>query len=123
MSRHLLLNRPDRQIVLGFDFMLQSFFGQVFLPNDRRREGVAVEGWPTKSGLGTRRPAYEHQDVARDLGELEVWAHRQLIADGSFSPETREHVARLRGVLLREWDDGENAPELPLPASLQGARP
>jgi len=122
VSRHLLLDRPDRQIVLGYDHMLRSFFGQVFRPNDRRREGMAVDGWPTKSGLGTRRPVDGHPEAARDLGELEAWAHRQLIADGSFGPETRAHAQRLREILLFEWDDGDDAAEIPLPACLKGSR-
>ena len=123
MSRHTLLDRPDRQIVLGFDHMLQSFFGQVFRPNDRRSAGMAVDGWPTRSGLDPQRFVPGHPEAARDLGELELWAHRQLIADGSFGPTSREYVSRLRAILLREWDDGEDSPDLPLPAFLQGARP
>ena len=122
MSRHLLLDRPDRQIVLGYDHMLWSFFGQVFRPNDKRREGMAVDGWPTKSGLGTRPPVYGHSEAARDLGELEAWAHRQLIADGSFGPQPRAHVQRLREILLFEWDEGDDATEIPLPACLKGPR-
>ena len=123
MSRHLLLDRPDRQIVLGYDHMLRSFFGQVFRPGDPRREGIAVDGWPTKSGLGTRRPVDNHPEAGRDLNELESWAHRQIIADGTFGPATRDHVSRLRAILLREWDEGEDGMELPLPDCLKGPRP
>lgn len=117
MSRHLLLDRPDRQIVLGYDRMLLSFFGQI-MRGDR-----AIGGWPTKSGLGIRRPVYGHPEAAHDLTLLADWARRTLEAEGAWSIEAAEHLQRLWAVLLREWDDGEDSPDLPLPACLQGARP
>lgn len=122
MSRHLLLDRPDRQIVLGYDRMLQSFFGQAFHPNDPRREGIAVDGWPTKSGLGCRRPVTTAARKANDLAELTEWAKAQISDEFGSEPMAAHHLGVLVGLLSKEHDGGEDLPDLPLPASLQGAR-
>ena len=123
MSRHLLLDRPDRQIVLGFDHMLRSFFGQAFVPNHPRRAGTAVDGWPTASGLGRRRPAVTSAQKAEDLAELGEWAKTRIPDEFATEPMAAYHLGILIGLLSNECDRGEDLPEVPLPDCLKGARP
>lgn len=121
MSRHILVDRPDLQVVLGFDHMLRSFFGQVFKPSDSRRQGIAVAGWPTRSGLGTRRSPRLCAERDLDLRLLLEWAHGQQPEELWDNPDASGHLARLRSALRFEWEEGEDYPELPVPAVLQGA--
>ena len=122
MSRHLLLDRPDRQIVLGYDHMLRSFFGQVFVPNHPRRAGIAVDGWPTTSGLGGRRPVVSSAQMANDLAELGEWAKTRIPDEFGTEPMAAYHLGLLLGLLSNECDCGEDLPEVPLPDCLKGAR-
>lgn len=120
MSRHLVIDRPDLQVVLGFDHMLRSFFGQVFNPSDARGQGIARAGWPTKSGLGTRRPAQTHAEAEEDLNLLIAWTLKRKWEHAD-SLVWSAHIARVRVVLLREWDDGVDAVVSPqIPAILNG---
>ncbi len=123
MSRHLLIDRPDCQVVLGFDHPLQAFFGQIFNPSDKRREGTPVGGWPTRSGLGMRPPVTDHSAVARDLEQLRRWARARQPDQVWAHPEAEQHLDALLRALRGEWDDGDDAPERPVPACLQGAMP
>ena len=115
--------RPNLQVVLGFDHMLRSYFGQVFNPSDRKTEGMAVGGWPTASGLGTRRPVITYPERNHDLRLLMMWARAQQPASVWEHPEAAEHLEKLRAALRFEWEEGANEPELPLPAVLQGEMP
>ena len=117
MSRHLLLDRPDRQIVLGYDRMLRSFFGQV-MRGDR-----AIDGWPTKSGLGGRRPVTTAARKAIDLAELTEWAKARIPEEFASDPMAAYHLGVLIGLLSNEADEGEDRPDVPLPACLRGACP
>lgn len=118
MSRHLLIDRADVRVVLGFDRMLRSFFGQVFKP---RGQGTACTGWPTSSGLGTRRPVSTYRQCSEDLNRhLQGWAFQQLVRHGVDQEDARDHLIRLVEVLRWEWDNGKDAAELPLPACLRG---
>lgn len=120
MSRHILVERPTIQVVLGFDHMLRSYFGQVFRPSDRRNEGMAVAGWPTASGLGTRRPVRTYPERDHDLRLLMMWARGQQPDRVWEHPDAAEHLEKLRAALRFEWEEGSNEPEMPLPTVLQG---
>lgn len=122
MSRHLLLDRPDRHIVLGFDHPLQSFFGQVFRGPASGPVGNAVGGWPTRSGLGGRRPVVSSAQKANDLGELGEWAKMQIPDEFGIEPLAAYHLGLLIGLLSRESDSGEDMPEVPLPDCMKGPR-
>ncbi|MET3485419.1 hypothetical protein [Methylobacterium sp. 1973] len=122
MSRHLLLDRPDRHVVLGFDHPLQSFFGQVFRGPSTGRPGNAIAGWPTRSGLGGRRPAVSSAQKANDLSELGEWAKAQIPDEFATEPQAAYYLGLLIGLLSHECDSGEDAPEAPLPDCLRGAR-
>ncbi|MCJ2104730.1 hypothetical protein MKK70_04925 [Methylobacterium sp. E-041] len=121
MSRHVIVDRPSLQLVLGFDHMLRSFFGQVFNPANKRREGMAVGGWPTRSGLGTRRPARTIEEAGEDLRLLIAWAkHHQPAGVGEDAWSA--HLRSIRTVLMREWDDGTDSATPPIPVALQEGR-
>lgn len=120
MSRHLLVDRPRLQVVVGFDHMLRSFFGQLF--NPAADTGSAIDGWPTRSGLGTRHPADTQALAAADLRLLFAWARKQQPIFVWHEPEASEHFGRLHGLLRSEWETGEDAPVIPVPACLQGER-
>lgn len=122
MSRHLLLDRPDRHIVLGFDHPLQSFFGQVFRGPASGPAGNACGGWPTRSGLGGRRPVASSAQRANDLSELTEWARAQIPDEVSRDETAIFHLGVLIGTLSRESREGRDAPEVPLPDCLRGAR-
>lgn len=123
MSRHVLVDRPNLQVVLGFDHMLRSFFGQVFKPGDRRSEGIAVAGWPTKSGLGTRRPPRLCAERDLDVRLLIEWAREQQHEGVWDDPDASAHLARLRSAIRFEWEEGENYPEMPVPEALRRPLP
>lgn len=118
MSRHLLVDRPRVQVVVGFDHMLRSFFGQLF--NPAADPDRAVGGWPTRSGLGMRHPADTHVLAAGDLRLLFGWARQQQPIFVWREPEATEHFERLRAVLRSEWESGEDASEIPVPTCLRG---
>lgn len=122
MSRHLLLDRLDRHVVLGFDHALQSFFGQVFRGPASDLAGNACGGWPTRSGLGGRRPVTSSEQKANDLSTLGEWAKAQIPDEFSTEPDAAYHLGLLLGLLSREWSTGEDASEIPLPDCLRGAR-
>lgn len=123
MSRHLLIDRPTLRIVLGFDPMLQSVFGQRFRPGGAEREGMAVDGWPTRSGLGTRRPIANHADARQDLEGLRAWARRQQPEAVWAETRASRHLDDLIRLLHREWAQGEDLPERAPSAVLMGSRP
>lgn len=120
MSRHILVERPDIQVVLGFDHMLRSYFGQVFDPSDSDNEGMAVGGWPTASGLGTRRPVNTYPERNHDLRLLMTWARGQQPDRVWAHPEAAEHLEKLRAALRFEWEEGSDEDAITLPAVLQG---
>ncbi|MGN7122893.1 hypothetical protein [Methylorubrum thiocyanatum] len=121
MSRHILVDRPDCQVVIGFDHMLRSFFGQVFDPSNRRRRDTPVAGWPTGSGLGTRRPPRLCAERDLDVRLLIEWARDQQ-PDGVWNdPDAAVHLARLRSAIRFEWEEGLDYAELPVPAVLREA--
>jgi hypothetical protein len=122
VSRHLLLDRPDRHIVLGFDHPLQSFFGQVFCGPASAPVGNACGGWPTRSGLGGRRPVTSSAQKANDLATLGEWAKAQIPDEFSTEPDAAFHLGLLLGLLSREWSTEEDMPQVPLPACLKGPR-
>lgn len=119
MSRHRVIDRPNLQVVLGFDHPLRSFFGQAFDPSDPRLEGLAFAGWPTSSGLGTRRPVGTHAEAEVDLNLLVAW-----VLDQGWVHEHgliwAAHIARVWAVLLWEWENGTDAASPPIPAILMG---
>ncbi|MFY9291650.1 MAG: hypothetical protein WAP03_13265 [Methylorubrum rhodinum] len=120
MSRHILVERPTIQVVLGFDHMLRSYFGQVFDPSDSDNEGMAVGGWPTASGLGTRRPVIHWAERNHDLRLLMTWARGQQPDRVWEHPEAAEHLEKLRAALRFEWEEGSDEDAIALPAVLQG---
>ncbi|SDA13073.1 hypothetical protein SAMN02799622_00901 [Methylobacterium sp. UNC378MF] len=122
MSRHLLLDRPDRHVVLGFDQQLQSFFGQVFRGPASGPVGNACGGWPTRSGLGGRRPVASSAQKANDLSELSEWAKAQIPDEFATEPQAAYYLGLLIGLLSLECNSGEDAPKVPLPACLRGPR-
>ena len=117
MSRHLLLDRSDRQIVLGFDHPLSSIFGQVM------RAERAIDGWPTRSGLGTRRPAVTAAQMLGDLADLTEWAKTLIPDEFAVEPLAAYHLGLLIGLLHSEWEAGRDLPGVPLPVCLGGERP
>lgn len=121
MSRHLFIDRPDCQVVLGYDHMLQSFFGQVFDPSSPRRAGIAIDGWPTKSGLGTRRPVRTVTEARNDVTALLLWVQDlQLLPPAAWSgAEVPGHLQQLREILLHESYLGEDFPSPELPPVLR----
>ena len=121
MSRHILVDRPSLQVVLGYDHMLQAFFGQIFNPSHTHRAGIAVGGWPTRTGLGTRRPVRSYPEASEDLALLSKWASATLAARDLEHPEARAHLDALIRTLRSEWDDGVNRAEIPVPAVLRCA--
>ncbi|MCJ2067826.1 hypothetical protein MKK75_03215 [Methylobacterium sp. J-030] len=122
MSRHLLLDRPDRHVVLGFDHPLQSFFGQVFRGPSTGSPGNARGGWPTRSGLGGRRPVVSSPQKANDLADLGEWAKAQIPDEFATEPMAAYHLGVLIGLLSSECDGGEDLPDVPLPDCLKGSR-
>lgn len=119
MSRHCIIDRPNLQVVLGFDHPLRSFFGQAFDPSDSRLEGLAFAGWPTPSGLGTRRPVRSHAEAEADVDLLILWIFDQNWVQGP-SLIWAAHVERVRAVLLWEWENGTDAASPKIPAILMG---
>ncbi|SFG92588.1 hypothetical protein [Methylobacterium gossipiicola] len=119
MSRHIVIDRPNLQVVLGFDHPLRSFFGQAFDPSDPRLEGLAFNGWPTPSGLGLRRPVQTHAEAEADVGLLIHWIFDQDWVQGP-SLIWAAHVERVRATLLWEWENGTDAPSPKIPAILMG---
>lgn len=122
MSRHLLLNRPNRHVVLGWDEPLRAFFGQVFRGPHRDRPGNAIAGWPTRSGLGRRRPVTCGMHITEDLAALTEWAKLQIPDEFETEPQAAYHLGLLAGLLSRECYEGTDAPEVPLPDCLKGLR-
>ncbi|WP_375454816.1 hypothetical protein [uncultured Methylobacterium sp.] len=121
MSRHVILDRPNLQIVLGFDHMLCSFFGQVFDPSNARREGIAIGGWPTRSGLGMRRPVRTRAEAEEDSRLLVRWTLDQRWAHAG-STVWAHYVEKVRRALLLEWELGEDGETPPLPDLLREGR-
>lgn len=121
MSRHLLVDRPDVQIVLGYDHPLHAFFGQRFNPSRKHSEGIAIGGWPTRTGLGVRRFVRSAVEAEKDLRLLFAWARQQQPEDVWGRPGASAHLDQLRLVLRREWSEGEDCHEEPPPAALRGA--
>ena len=86
------------------------------------RVGNAVDGWPTRSGLGGRRPIVTSAQKANDLAELTEWAKTTIPDEFATEPSAAYHLGLLIGLLSREIDNGVPDHELPLPACLQGPR-
>lgn len=116
MSRHILVDRPSIQVVLGFDHMLRSFFGQIFKPPG---SGIARGGWPTRSGLGTRRPVRTEEHASEDLRLLLAWARGTQPEEVWEHPEAADHLDALRRSLRFEWSEGYDEAERLVPHALR----
>lgn len=116
MSRHLVVDRPDFQLVVGFDHPLRSFFGQVM------RGERAIDGWPTRQGLGMRRPVTAAFEATRDLNLLLTWARERRPQSDPCDAERLARIEALRPILLEEWAQGADLASSPLPAVLDGGR-
>ena len=99
MSRHLLLDRPDRQIFLGFDHPLQSFFGLVYRSGGRGGVWTVCGGWPTPIGLGIRSPISSSTLMHADLAELGEWAKAQIPDEFATEPMAAYHLGLLLSLL------------------------
>ena len=118
MSQHTLLDRPDRRVLLGWDHPLQSFFGVVLDADD-----MAVDGWPTNTGLGTHRPAATDAQAVEDLARLLTWARGQIADELAACEAAEVHLCRVMSTIAGERRHGRDGPEIPVPACLQGAKP
>ncbi|KQQ31528.1 hypothetical protein ASF53_02175 [Methylobacterium sp. Leaf123] len=119
MSRHVLVDFDHCRIVLGFDHPLRSLFGQVFDPS--RDEGSAIDGWPTSSGLGLRRPIGDQGQFDADLTELSMWAlDCDRLPHGLWQGSAWTRLKGLQLLLLAEWQGGEDLFSFPAPDNLRG---
>lgn len=93
MSRHIVFETPDKQLVLGFDRPLRAFFGQLY---GRDRDRV-IAGHPTRYGLGIQPFVVTEAQAMEAVDCLLAWARaRGLPADSC--PAMGEQ-------LLTEWLD------------------
>ncbi|TFZ59347.1 hypothetical protein E4V01_07825 [Methylorubrum sp. Q1] len=119
MSRHVLVDFNHCRIVLGFDHPLRSLFGQVFDPS--RDEGTAIDGWPTSSGLGGRRPIVSAGQFEADLTELSMWAlNCERLPHSLWLGGAWNRLKGFQQILHAEWRGGEDLFSFPPPENLRG---
>lgn len=103
MSRHVLIDRPELQVVVGFDPPLRYFFGQAFNPDRPNATGSPIDGWPTRYGLGIQPPVESEGRAKVVLASLALWLTK-YVSDA-------DAIVAVRDTLLAEWKGEPARPE------------
>ena len=77
MSRYIVQERVERQLVAGYDRPLRQVFGQAYGPVRGGHRTGPIAGFPARYGLGIKPPLSSLDAVRTAVDRLSTWLREQ----------------------------------------------